>query len=212
MSPAPGHRSGMDETRRTPNPLCVCLALGLSIGGLWSPARAADSDHQGPGHRMIWDANGMVMGENQGDQLPLDCSEIREDHSITVKVGRQYAPEGFIYGYDQPEWSAPPCSRLSVTLINEDQVRHMWMLHGLPGYLYYQGMFHLEAEGGKTITGTFITPSDDRTYFVHCDVSQHTEKGLKGQLKVGRGSGDEPGIPGLTPPRYTGITEPAVDP
>ncbi len=65
-------------------------------------------------------------------------------------------------------------------------------------------MFHLEAEGGHEKTGTFIVPGGDATYLVHCDMAQHTEKGLKAQLKVGRGAGDLPSIPGITPPRYTG--------
>lgn len=156
------------------------------------------------GHRMIWDVNGMVMGENRGDELPVGCESISEDVAITVIVGRDYAREGFVFGYSEYEWKVKPCARLSVTLINEDRVRHMWMLHGLPRYLYYLGMFHLEVEGGRRMTGTFIVPSSDATYFVHCDVAQHTEKGLKAQLIAGKGSGDLPGIPGITPPLFAG--------
>jgi len=33
---------------------------------------------------------------------------------------------------------------------------------------------------------------------VHCDIAQHMEKGMKGQLVVGKGSGTFPSIPGLT--------------
>lgn len=153
---------------------------------------------------MVWDARGMVMGENRGDALPADCSGISEDVSFEVHVGRKYAPDGFVFGYSQYQWHVPPCSRVSVTLVNEDEVRHMWMLHGLPSYVYAQGMFHLEVEGGRRMTGTFVVPSDDKTYFVHCDMAQHTEKGLKAQLKVGQGSGDLPGVPGITAPRYPG--------
>ena len=72
------------------------------------------------------------------------------------------------------------------------------MVHGLPRYLYPQGMFHLEAAGGARQTGTFIVPADDQTYLVHCDVTQHMEKGMKGQLKVGRGSGDLWAVPGVS--------------
>ncbi|MDQ7008517.1 MAG: hypothetical protein Q9Q40_14950, partial [Acidobacteriota bacterium] len=61
-----------------------------------------------------------------------------------------------------------------------------------------------EANGGKEVSGTFIVPSDDATYLVHCGVPQHTEKGLKAQLVVGRGGKDLPSIPGITPPNYTG--------
>jgi len=86
-------------------------------------------------------------------------------------------------------------------LINEDYVRHQWMIHGLPRYLYPEGMFHLEVNGLARKTGTFIVPSAQKTYLVHCDVAQHMEKGMKAQLKVGGGDGDLPSIPGITDPR-----------
>ena len=72
------------------------------------------------------------------------------------------------------------------------------MVHGLPRYLYPAGMFHLEAAGGETVTGTFIVPGDDRTYLVHCDMAQHMEKGMRAQLVVGSGSGDLWGVPGVS--------------
>ena len=40
-------------------------------------------------------------------------------------------------------------------------------------------------------------PSDDRTYLVHCDLTQHMEKGMKAQLVVGSGSGNLWAIPGV---------------
>jgi hypothetical protein len=99
---------------------------------------------------------------------------------------------------DQHEYQVEPCSRITVTFVNEDEVRHQWMIHGLPRYLYPGGMFHLEAAGGHSQTGTFIVPSDNKTYLVHCDMSQHMEKGMKAQLKVGKGSGDLWAIPGVS--------------
>jgi hypothetical protein len=75
------------------------------------------------------------------------------------------------------------------------------MLHGLPRYLYPEGMFHLEVNGQAQKTGTFIVPSAKKTYLVHCDIAQHTEKGMKAQLKVGGGSGNLSSIPGITAPR-----------
>ena len=92
--------------------------------------------------------------------------------------------------------------RVTVTLINEDTVRHQWMLHGLPRYLHPEGMFHLEVNGRGSKAGTFITPGGNKTYLVHCDVAQHMEKGMKAQLKVGGGSGNLPSIPGITAARY----------
>jgi len=152
---------------------------------------------------MMMDAEGMVMNSNT-DELPKDCAEISEDVEITVKTGTEYAAEfnGTIFGFDQHEWQVKPCTRLTVTFINEDDVRHQWMVHNLPSYLYPQGMFHMEVNGGYQKTGTFIVPSSDKTYLVHCDIAQHMEKGMKAQLKVGKGSGDLPSIPGITGARY----------
>lgn len=180
----------------------ACAVVLAFLAALFAvqPSIAAE----GAGHRMVWDSNGMIMGENKGDELPIGCDKISGDIALTIQVGREYAPEGYVFGYSSNEWQAPPCSRITVKLINHDEVRHMWMLHGLPSYLYFQGMFHLEVNGGREMTGTFIAPPDDKTYFVHCDIAQHTEKGLKGQLKVGKGSGDLPSIPGITPPLYRG--------
>jgi hypothetical protein len=59
-------------------------------------------------------------------------------------------------------------------------------------------MFHLEVTGPGEKTGTFILPNIERTYFVHCDIAQHMEKGMKAQVKVGKGSGDLPSIPGIS--------------
>src|SRR5262249_42612796 len=83
---------------------------------------------------------------------------------------------------------------------NEDHVRHQWMLHGLPRYLYPEGMFHLEVSGPGERSGTFIVPSAPKTYLVHCDVPQHAEKGMKAELKVAGGDGDLASIPGVTAP------------
>ncbi len=159
-------------------------------------------DHDGHAHHnMTLDAEGMVMNAN-ADTPPDDCAEISGDHEFTIRVGRKHAgPErGSIFGYDQNEFEVEPCARVTVTLINEDQVRHMWMLHGLPRYLYPQGMFHLEVAGGATKSGTFIVPSNAKTYLIHCDIPQHMEKGLKGQLLVAGGDGDLPSIAGVSGP------------
>ena len=170
------------------------------------------SQHQGMGaemdhsmhaghadHNMTLDAEGMVMNSNDSI-LPEDCSAVSKEYVITVRAGTAYAKPfaGSIFGMDQHEVRVEPCSRIVVTFVNEDEVRHQWMVHKLPKYLYPQGMFHLEAAGGATKTGTFIVPSDDRTYLIHCDVAQHMEKGMKAQLVVGAGGGDLPSIPGLT--------------
>ena len=155
-------------------------------------------DH-GTGHMMDMDG-GMVMGQNR-DTLPESCSKISEDVEITVHAGHKYSEKfpGRMFAFDQQEWRVKPCTRLTVHFINEDDVRHQWMMHGLPKYIYKSGMFHLEVTGPGKISGTLILPANDETYLVHCDLAQHMEKGMKAQLVVGKGSTDLPSIPGLTP-------------
>lgn len=178
----------------------VVSAVALVIAAVHAAAIPAQEQHQQHahyGHAIVLDRDGMVMNSN-ADVLPKDCAEVSADVDIEVRVGRDYARRGLTFGYNQHEWAVPPCSRLTVTLINEDQVRHQWMVHGLPRYLYPQGMFHLEVNGAKRKTGTFIVPSDDRTYLAHCDIAQHMEQGLKAQVIVGSGSGTLPSIPGIS--------------
>jgi plastocyanin len=154
-------------------------------------------DH-GDGHLMDMDG-GMVMGQNK-DKLAPGCSKISEDVEITVRAGHKYSKDfpGTMFGFDKHEWRVKPCTRLTVHFINEDHVRHQWMMHGLPKFLYDKGMFHLEVTGPAKISGTLILPAEDRTYLVHCDIAQHMEKGMKGQLIVGKGGAPFPSIPGLT--------------
>jgi hypothetical protein len=154
-------------------------------------------DH-GDGHLMDM-AGGMVMGQNK-DTLPGGCDSISETKEITVHAGHKYAEKfpGRMYAFDTQEFNFKPCTKLTVHFVNEDNIRHQWMMHGLPKYLYPKGMFHLEASGPAKISGTLILPPGDKTYLVHCDIAQHMEKGMKAQLKVGKGDGDLPSIPGLT--------------
>lgn len=154
-------------------------------------------DH-GDGHLMDMDG-GMIMGQNK-DKLPAGCDKVSEDVKIEVHAGRKYSKPfpGTIFGFDKHEWRVKPCTRLSVTFVNEDTVRHQWMMHGLPKFMYDKGMFHLEITGPAKITGTLILPAEDKTYLVHCDEAQHMEKGMKAQLIVGKGSGTFPSIPGVT--------------
>ncbi len=159
------------------------------------------------GHRgMVLDADGMVMNHNP-DELPRDCPRVAGDVELRVRAGRSFAAgHGLAWGYDVSEWQVPPCSRVRVTLENEDAVRHQWMVHGLPRYLYPKGMFTIEVNGPGTRSASFIVPSGDATYLVHCDVPHHMEKGMKGQLVVGAGGETLPSVPrvsaALVPDRY----------
>ncbi len=164
----------------------------------------APGSHTGRAHHdMTVDPTGLVMNENR-DTLPQDCPEISQDYNFTVRAGREYSEDipGMIFGMSQRELRVAPCSRIEVTFINKDDVRHQWMVHGLPKYLYPAGMFHIEATGGHARTGTLIVPGEDKTYLIHCDMAQHMEKGMRGQLVVGKGSGDLWGVAGVSDDFY----------
>lgn len=150
-------------------------------------------------HQM--DMQGMIMNENK-ETLPDGCREISGDVSFTVHAGRKYAEKfpGTMFTYDRQQWQVEPCSRITVKFVNEDHIRHQFMIHGLPDYLYPPtGMFHIELTGPGSKTATFIVPDEPKTFLVHCELAQHMEHGMKAQMKVGEGDGDLPSIPGLTP-------------
>jgi len=178
-------------------------AHNLAVAPANNPAASEQTAHAAHGghdsHEMQFDSSGMVMNSNL-DRLPLNCAAISEDFEFTVYGGTQYAQQfpQRTFAYSEHEFKVPPCSRVKINFVNDDQVRHQWMLHGLPRYLYPQGMFHLEAAGGKTVSGSFIVPADDATYLIHCDITQHMEKGMKAQLLVGKGSGNLWSVPGVS--------------
>lgn len=176
---------------------CLAALAGLA----WMAPVPAMEDHAH--HHHLMDAAGVVMNENTGE-LPRGCDSVREEVAVTIRAGRRYAADvpGAIFGMSQHELAVAPCSRVTVTFVNEDEVRHQWMVHGLPKYLYPAGMFHIEATGGAQRTGTFIVPAEDRTYLIHCDMAQHMEKGMRGQLVVGRGSGDLWAVTGISDAFY----------
>ncbi len=157
--------------------------------------------HHHMDHDHIMDHEGtMIMGQNL-DKLPSSCKSISEEVEITVRAGRKYSAKfpGTAFAFDQQQWHVKPCAKVTWHFINEDNIRHQFMMHGLPKYLYKYGMFHLEVTGPKTVSGTIIVPGTDDTFLVHCDISHHMEKGMKAQLVVGKGGENIPSIPGLTP-------------
>ena len=149
--------------------------------------------------RMVMTDKMMIMNANP-DKLPADCPKISEEINLTIRAGRKHAERftGKMFAFDQQQWDVPPCAKVNITFINDDQIRHQLMIHGLPGYLYPDGMLHLELYGEGQLQASFIIPSQKKTYLVHCELPQHAEKGMKAQLKVGGGNGDLPSIPGIT--------------
>ncbi len=150
---------------------------------------------------MMMDETGMIMNANR-DKLPRDCTKIAGDVDITIRAGHKHADKfnGKMFAFDNQEWDVAPCSRINITFINDDQIRHQLMIHGLPGYIYPQGMFHLELYGQGELKASLIMPALKKTYLVHCELAQHMEKGMKAQLKVDGGDGDLPSIPGISEP------------
>ncbi len=173
----------------------IVITLSLVMGLLTPASAMMDHDH------MLMDEKGMIMNANT-DRLPKDCQKISGDVNITIRAGHKYAQKfnGKMYAFDNQEWDVAPCARINVTFINDDDIRHQLMIHGLPGYLYPQGMFHLELYGAGELKASLIVPATKKTYLVHCELPQHMEKGMKSQLKVDGGDGDLPSIPGLTKP------------
>lgn len=180
--------------------LAVVLIAATSAG-----LAQADSDgSMSSGMEMMgMDTQGVVMNENT-DELPPGCDSISGWKNMTVSAGKEYAMNftGEMYTYDNRIFQFEPCTKLTVTFHNEDNVRHQWMVHDLPRSIYDGGMFHIGVTGPGNATGTFILPSGDRTLLVHCGVPQHMEKGMKSQIMVGGGDGEIPNIPG-----YTGMSD-----
>ncbi len=172
----------------------LIILLLLSNLFMFSPVHAA-MNHS----HMMMDEKGMIMNANP-DKLPADCQKISENVDITIRAGHKHALKfaGKMYAFDQQEWNVKPCAKINITFINDDQIRHQIMVHGLPGYLYPDGMVHLELYGEGQLQASFIVPSQKKTYLVHCELAQHAEKGMKAQLKVDGGDGDLPSIPGIS--------------
>lgn len=150
---------------------------------------------------MQMDEKGMVMNSNS-DNLPKDCPQISEVVNLTIHAGQKYAEKfnGKMFAFDQQQWDVKPCAKINITFINDDQIRHQFMIHGLPGYLYSDGMLHLELYGEGELHANLIVPSQKKTYLVHCELAQHAEKGMKAQLKVGGGDGNLSSIPAISAP------------
>lgn len=143
---------------------------------------------------------GMVVNENI-NELPPGCREVSGNESVYVEAGTEFASPGNAYEYTSDQYSFDTCERVTVEFVNRDEVRHQWMLHGLPKETYPMGMFNIEADGGETVKGTFITPSEKQEMNLHCSLPQHEQKGMHGTVTIGQeetGSGNSGLIRWLT--------------
>jgi uncharacterized cupredoxin-like copper-binding protein len=171
--------------------IACCLLNGTQT------VSAMTMNHNG----MYMDEKSMIMNANDSN-LPKDCPKISEEVNLTIRAGHEHATKfnGKMFAFDQQQWNVKPCAKINITFINDDQIRHQLMIHGLPGYLYPHGMFHLELYGQGELKASLIVPSRKKTYLVHCELPQHMEKGMKAQLKVDGGDIDLPSIPGISEP------------
>jgi hypothetical protein len=126
--------------------------------------------------------NGTVINENV-ETAPPGCEAIQGEREITIRAGREYAEPGEMFAYDQESFTFEPCTRVTVTLVNEDEVRHQWMVHGLPHETYPMGMFNIEVYGPASVTATFVTPAQ-QVENVHCSLPQHEQKGMLAEIRI----------------------------
>jgi len=147
-------------------------------------------DHVGMAGGMAMDMrmveNGTVINGNV-DALPPGCDGIAGERSVRIHGGVEYADGGEMFSFDRDRLELDRCTRVTVTFVNEDAVRHQWMLHGLPTEVYPMGMFNVEVDGPGSATGTFITHGEDVTLNTHCSLPQHEQKGMQMTVVVGEG-------------------------
>ena len=92
----------------------------------------------------------------------------RSKRRIVVKAGRQYAREGEVFAFEPRELHVERCEEVEIILENDDEVRHDFMIPGL------NPIFALNVIGPKTISGSFVTPDEDITLFLHCHMPATT--------------------------------------
>lgn len=196
--------------RRRVLAMAVLAAVGLlvtagavaTLGGI--PSTAMQSDHDDGGHDhgghgdgghgdggmdMEMVPNGTIVNENV-DELPPGCDEIAGEREVTIQGGVEHSEAGEMYSFGRDRLELEQCTAVTVTFVNQDDVRHQWMIHGLPAETYPMGMFNIEVNGPASVTATFVTPGADTTLHTHCSLPQHEQKGMAMAVVVGEG-GDE---------------------
>jgi hypothetical protein len=131
--------------------------------------------------------NGSTVNANT-DSLPPGCDAVRGERHLTVDAGREYADAGDAYGYDLDSVTVPACTRLVVTLVNHDDVRHQWVVDGLPTATYPGGYAGIEVAERGSVTAAIVTPSQPGTYEGLSTLPQHEQNGMRLPLVV---TGDE---------------------
>lgn len=171
----------------------LVAAAGVVTGGGFDGAPVADGDGGRYAHHPTpqGDAtpettlveNGSIVNAN-ADTAPGNCSTIRGERHVTIHAGQQYADPGEAFGYNVDSLTTSPCTRLVVTLVNHDDVRHQWLVETLPTDTYPAGLFSVEVDGRSRVTATFVTPAEPREYAGYCSLPQHEQNGMRLPLVV----------------------------
>ncbi|WP_143052150.1 cupredoxin domain-containing protein [Halobacterium jilantaiense] len=178
--------------------------LAVAVAGSASLALAADPVSSAAGSGVVahptpdGDAepetrvveNGSVVNAN-GTVRPPGCEAIQGERRLTVDAGREYAADGDAFGYDLDSVTAPACTRLVVTLVNHDDVRHQWVVSGLPTATYPGGYVAIEVAHRGSVTAAFVTPSESGTYEGLSTLPQHEQTGMQLPLVVTGGASDQ---------------------
>jgi hypothetical protein len=130
-----------------------------------------------------FDDAGLVLHANR-ERLPEDCAAVSTDIALRVRAGTRHAAAGQVFGFDSAPPSVPPCARVTLTLVNDDSIRHQWQLLGLPEALHPGGEFLLEANGGQQVSGSFIVPGAAARFPVQCSHADHAVLGMQAWLRV----------------------------
>jgi PGF-CTERM protein len=180
---------------------CAVLAASGATGGADGGRFAHHPTPEGEGTpETVLVENGSLVNPNP-DTAPAGCADIRGERRITIDAGREYASADEAFGYDLDRITAPACTRLVVTVVNHDDTRHQWMVHGLPTETYPLGMFTIEVADRGRVTGSFVTPASPGEYTGHCSLPQHAQKGMRLPLVV---TGDTGNDTTATPTETTG--------
>lgn len=142
------------------------------------PQRHQEHPHsRSPSKSDVLEAHGLEDHRTVAHQ----CEKPRGLQKLTVRGGIKYAREGEVYAFEPRSIHVKPCEEVQVTLINEDHVRHAFMLPGL------NPMFIIELTGPSQHTASFVAPDEDITLEFHCHVETHEKMGMHGEVIVGKG-------------------------
>lgn len=95
------------------------------------------------------------------------------------------------YEFDPDEWTVPAGEEVSITLDNQGEIIHEWVvleegvsIDSSGDFTEDMALFEVEAEAGEQAEGTFTAPSTPAEHQVVCAIPGHLEQGMEGTLNV----------------------------